>query len=114
MSSIDLTKIKNEKNDLEYYNLNADKWWEEGEALYRSNQMIWLLEDILKQIPRGVHDWNKFIQPQELIEVMERTGFADVGIKGFDLTGGTNFKTLRDIVLRGLSKQREGGGSRII
>ncbi len=71
--------------------------------------MIWLLEDILKQIPRGLHDWNKFIQPQELIDVMERTGFIDVVIKGFDLTGGTNFKTLRDIVLRGLSKQREDG-----
>lgn len=71
--------------------------------------MIWLLEAILKQIPRGLHDWNKFIQPQELIDVMERAGFADVVIKGFDLTGGTNFKTLRDIVLRGLSKQSESG-----
>ncbi len=71
--------------------------------------MIWLLEDILKQIPRGLHDWNKFIPPQELIDVMEKTGFADVEVKGFDLTGGTNFKTLRDIVLRGLSKQREDG-----
>jgi 2-polyprenyl-6-hydroxyphenyl methylase/3-demethylubiquinone-9 3-methyltransferase len=71
--------------------------------------MIWLLEDILKQIPRGLHDWNKFIQPQELIELIEKTGFADVIIKGFDLTGGTNFKTLINIVLRGLSKQREGG-----
>jgi len=71
--------------------------------------MIWLLEDILKQIPRGLHDWEKFIQPQELIHVMEKTGFADVVIKGFDLTGGTNFKTLKDIVLRGLSKQRVGG-----
>jgi 2-polyprenyl-6-hydroxyphenyl methylase/3-demethylubiquinone-9 3-methyltransferase len=71
--------------------------------------MIWLLEDILKQIPRGLHDWNKFIQHQELIEVMEITGFADVVIEGFDLTGGTNFKTLRNIVLRGLSKPREGG-----
>jgi 2-polyprenyl-6-hydroxyphenyl methylase/3-demethylubiquinone-9 3-methyltransferase len=71
--------------------------------------MIWLLEDILKQIPRGLHDWNKFIQPQQLIKVIEKTGFADVIIKGFDLTGGSNFKTLRDIVWRGLSKQREGG-----
>jgi 2-polyprenyl-6-hydroxyphenyl methylase/3-demethylubiquinone-9 3-methyltransferase len=26
--------------------------------------MIWLLEDILKQIPRGLHDWNKFISPR--------------------------------------------------
>lgn len=72
--------------------------------------MIWFLEDILKQIPRGLHDWNKFIQPQELIDVMEKNGFADIVIKGFDLTGGTNFKTLKDIVLRGLSKQKEGGG----
>jgi len=69
--------------------------------------MIWLLEDILKQIPRGLHDWNKFIQPQELIEVMEINGFGDVVIKGFDLTGGSNFTTLRDIVLKGLSKPRE-------
>jgi len=22
------------KNDLEYYNLNADKWWKEDEVLY--------------------------------------------------------------------------------
>lgn len=71
--------------------------------------MIWLLEDVLKQIPRGLHDWNKFIQPEELTEVMQRIGFTDVVVKGFDLTGGTNFKTLRDIISRGLSKQKEGG-----
>jgi 2-polyprenyl-6-hydroxyphenyl methylase/3-demethylubiquinone-9 3-methyltransferase len=71
--------------------------------------MIWLLEDILKQIPRGLHDWNKFIQPHELMDVMGKNGFADIVIKGFDLTGGTNFKTLKDIVLRGLSKQKKGG-----
>jgi 2-polyprenyl-6-hydroxyphenyl methylase / 3-demethylubiquinone-9 3-methyltransferase len=71
--------------------------------------MIWLLEDILKQIPRGLHDWNKFIPPQELIDVMEKTGLTDIVVKGFDLTGGTNFKTLRDILLRGLSKHRENG-----
>ena len=71
--------------------------------------MIWLLEDVLKQLPRGLHDWNKFIEPQKLIDVMEKAGFGDVVVKGFDLTGGTNFKTLRDIVLRGLSKPREDG-----
>ncbi len=70
--------------------------------------MIWLLEDIIKQIPRGLHDWNKFIKPQELIDSLETTGFADVAIKGFDMTGGTSFKTLKDIVSRGLSNQREG------
>ncbi len=71
--------------------------------------MIWLLEDILKQIPRGLHDWNKFIKPQELIDVMQKNGFVDIVIKGFDLTGGTNFRTLRDIVLRGLNNPRKDG-----
>jgi len=68
--------------------------------------MIWLLEDVLKQLPKGLHDWNKFIKPHELIGFLERTGFTDVVIKGFDLTDGTNFKTLRDIVWKGLSNQR--------
>jgi len=68
--------------------------------------MIWLLEDVLKQLPKGLHDWNKFIKPQELICFLERAGFTDVVIKGFDLTDGTNFKTLRDIVWKGLSNQR--------
>ena len=40
---------------------------------------------------------------------MGKTGFTDIVVKGFDLTGGTNFKTLRDILLRGLSKQKENG-----
>jgi 2-polyprenyl-6-hydroxyphenyl methylase/3-demethylubiquinone-9 3-methyltransferase len=70
--------------------------------------MIWLLEDILKQIPRGLHDWNKFIKPDELIDVMEKSGFADILIKGFDVTDGANFKTLKDILLKGLNNHREG------
>jgi 2-polyprenyl-6-hydroxyphenyl methylase/3-demethylubiquinone-9 3-methyltransferase len=49
--------------------------------------MIWLLENLLKEIPQGVHDWHKFIQPKELQEVMENRGFADTSIKGFDLFG---------------------------
>lgn len=70
--------------------------------------MIWLLEDILKQIPRGLHDWNKFIKPDELIDLMETTGFKNIEIKGFDLTDGTNFKTLRDMVFKGLNNRRNG------
>ncbi len=27
------------RNDLEYYDLNADKWWKEGETLYLSNHL---------------------------------------------------------------------------
>ncbi|MBE9052520.1 3-demethylubiquinone-9 3-O-methyltransferase [Nostocales cyanobacterium LEGE 11386] len=69
--------------------------------------MIWLLEDILQQIPRGFHDWNKFIKVQDLIYILEDTGFKDVRIKGFDLTGGTNFKTLTKMILKGLSNKNQ-------
>ncbi len=71
-------------------------------------RMIWLLEDTLKHIPTGLHDWNKFIKPQEMIEIMKSTGFANFEIKGFDLTGGSSFKTLRNILTKGLNNQIEG------
>ncbi|MDP8964726.1 MAG: bifunctional 2-polyprenyl-6-hydroxyphenol methylase/3-demethylubiquinol 3-O-methyltransferase UbiG [Cyanobacteriota bacterium] len=70
--------------------------------------MIWLLEDILKQLPRGLHDWNKFIKPEELSNFLESSGFADIVIKGFDMTNGTSFETLKDVVLKGLSNQSKG------
>jgi 2-polyprenyl-6-hydroxyphenyl methylase/3-demethylubiquinone-9 3-methyltransferase len=38
---------------------------------------------------------------------MESTGFGDIVIKGFDLTDGTNFKTIRDIFLKGLNNQSQ-------
>jgi 2-polyprenyl-6-hydroxyphenyl methylase/3-demethylubiquinone-9 3-methyltransferase len=69
--------------------------------------MIWLLEYVVRQIPCGLHDWNKFINPQELTDIMESTGFGDIVIKGFDLTDGTNFKTIRDIFLKGLNNQSQ-------
>lgn len=50
--------------------------------------MIWLLENILQEIPRGVHDWEKFIKPEELTDLLHKTGFNSVDIKGFDLFGG--------------------------
>lgn len=49
--------------------------------------MIWLLEDILRQIPRGIHDWKKFIKPEELTQQMAIAGFKHILIKGFDLFG---------------------------
>ena len=61
--------------------------------------MIWLLEDILKQLPKGLHDWNKFITPQELITNMENTGFRDID--------GTNFQTLINMVFQGLNHQNK-------
>lgn len=51
--------------------------------------MIWLLENILKEIPRGVHDWQMFIQPEELQKLLEKQGFFNIEIAGFDLFGKT-------------------------
>lgn len=49
--------------------------------------MIWLLEDVLRQIPRGIHDWRKFVTPEELDHLLRQAGFAEVTIRGFDLFG---------------------------
>lgn len=49
--------------------------------------MIWLLENITKDIDRGVHDWRKFIKPKELLSLLKTNGFTDVAIKGFNFKG---------------------------
>lgn len=49
--------------------------------------MIWLLEDVLKEIPQGIHDWQQFIKPKELTTLMQKAGFTNVDIQGFNLFG---------------------------
>jgi 2-polyprenyl-6-hydroxyphenyl methylase/3-demethylubiquinone-9 3-methyltransferase len=49
--------------------------------------MIGLMENILQEIRRGVHDWEKFITPEELSVVMQDIGFGHIEIKGFDMFG---------------------------
>ena len=49
--------------------------------------MIWLLEDILPEIPQGIHDWQKFIKPEELRQLMDENGFGDFDLKGFNVFG---------------------------
>ena len=49
--------------------------------------MIWLLENILRQIPCGIHDWQKFITPTELNAVLTQQGLTTHSIAGFDLFG---------------------------
>lgn len=51
--------------------------------------MIWLLENILRQIPCGIHDWEKFIKPEELFYLLEKQGFNNIEIAGFDPFGKT-------------------------
>ena len=49
--------------------------------------VIWLMEVILKNIPRGAHDWEKFIKPEELRNIMISVGLENIEIKGFDVRG---------------------------
>lgn len=70
--------------------------------------MIWLLEDVLNQIPRGLHDWNKFVKPEELSSMLKKNHFSNVEIQGFDVTNGMNFGVLKNIILSGLNNQNKG------
>ncbi|MDJ0715400.1 MAG: bifunctional 2-polyprenyl-6-hydroxyphenol methylase/3-demethylubiquinol 3-O-methyltransferase UbiG [Prochloraceae cyanobacterium] len=49
--------------------------------------MIWLLEDILRQIPQGIHDWEKFIKPEELTQLLQENNLGKIDIKGFNIFG---------------------------
>lgn len=49
--------------------------------------MLWILENVLQQTPRGIHDWRKFVRPEELDELLQQAGFTEVTIEGFDLFG---------------------------
>ncbi len=51
--------------------------------------MIWLLENLLRQIPPGIHDWRKFITPQELAHWAQQAGLRKIKVKGFNLFGST-------------------------
>lgn len=57
--------------------------------------MIWLLENVLREIPRGIHNWQMFIKPEELINLLEQQGFSQIEIVGFDLFGETLAKKVR-------------------
>jgi 2-polyprenyl-6-hydroxyphenyl methylase/3-demethylubiquinone-9 3-methyltransferase len=56
--------------------------------------MIWLLENVLQEIPRGIHDWNKFIKPQDLTTLMHSQGFSGIEIKGFNIFGESLYQNL--------------------
>lgn len=67
--------------------------------------MIWLLEDLLREIPCGIHDWQKFILPKELIHMMQRIGFQEIEIKGFNVFG----ETILDNITAYLHYRKTGG-----
>lgn len=60
--------------------------------------MIWLLEDLLRQIPRGIHDWHKFVTPEELLLQLIQAGFSEVNVQGFDIFGRTPSAQLSNLI----------------
>ncbi|QEW22829.1 3-demethylubiquinone-9 3-methyltransferase [Marinibacterium anthonyi] len=40
-------------------------------------------EQIMRWLPKGTHDWSKFITPEELIDLLGRAGLKPVDRKGF-------------------------------
>jgi 2-polyprenyl-6-hydroxyphenyl methylase/3-demethylubiquinone-9 3-methyltransferase len=41
-------------------------------------------EYILRWLPIGTHDWNKFIKPEELEKILQNEKFSTIDIKGFE------------------------------
>ena len=42
-------------------------------------------EYILRWLPIGTHDWNKFIKPEELEKLLNQEKFSTLDIKGFKI-----------------------------
>ena len=40
-------------------------------------------EHVMRWLPKGTHDWNKFITPDELFDLLKNAGFTPVDRKGF-------------------------------
>lgn len=53
-------------------------------------------ERVLKTIPRGAHDWHKFVTPDELTAELATAGFAVTGVTGMTWRPGTGFVLGRD------------------
>lgn len=60
--------------------------------------MIWLLEDVLRQIPRGIHDWHQFVPPEELHHLLTQAEFSQVTLQGFDLFGRTPLAQISNLI----------------
>jgi 2-polyprenyl-6-hydroxyphenyl methylase/3-demethylubiquinone-9 3-methyltransferase len=49
--------------------------------------VVWLLEHVVRTIPRGTHDWRMFITPAEMRTHLAASGFVDLTLRGFDVVG---------------------------
>lgn len=54
-------------------------------------------ERVLRSIPRGAHDWSKFVQPDELTAELTDAGLTVTGVQGMTWRPGTGFVLGRDV-----------------
>ena len=47
-------------------------------------------EYILRWLPIGTHDWNKFIKPEELEHILLKNSFNTIDLKGLEFNPLTN------------------------
>ena len=47
-------------------------------------------EYILRWLPIGTHDWNKFIKPEELEHILLKNNFNTIDLKGLEFNPLTN------------------------
>jgi 2-polyprenyl-6-hydroxyphenyl methylase/3-demethylubiquinone-9 3-methyltransferase len=50
-------------------------------------------------IPRGTHDWSKFLTPDELTQLVEAAGLAVIDVSGLSFSPGTGFAVSDDTKL---------------
>lgn len=49
--------------------------------------VVWLLENVVRLVPKGTHDWTMFITPAELSLALGEAGFKDVATRGLQVRG---------------------------
>jgi 2-polyprenyl-6-hydroxyphenyl methylase/3-demethylubiquinone-9 3-methyltransferase len=73
------------------------------------------MEKLLGEIPKGTHDWNMFIRPEELRRMTEQAGFEDFAIQGFGMrgkdrkTGVLDVRLTRNTSIMYVGKARKAG-----
>ena len=58
-------------------------WDVVADAFWAAMMAILGAEHVMRWLPKGTHDWNKFITPDELFDLLNRAGLEPVDRKGF-------------------------------
>lgn len=71
---------------------------------------IFVAEDVLGMVPRGTHDYNRFVRPSVLKAILEENGVEIQGLKGMTYDPlKLEFKLSNDTTVNYLGYARKGG-----